>query len=83
MRLFVMIFLLIVLFVFMIQNWLDVSIVFFSYSFTLPISVLMFITFSIGWGIASLIKFLSIFKLENENEKLKEEIKNLKLKEDA
>lgn len=49
----------------------------------LPISVLMFITFSIGWGIASLIKFLSIFKLENENEKLKEEIKNLKLKEDA
>lgn len=82
-RLFVLIILLFVLFVFIIQNWLDISITFFSYSFTIPISVLIFITFSLGWGIASFIKFLSQFQLESENEKLKEEINSLKQKEDA
>lgn len=82
-RLFVMIFLLLILLMFIIQNWLDISITFFKYSFTMPISVLMLITFSLGWGISSLIKFLTQFQLESENEKLKEEINKLKQKEDA
>jgi uncharacterized integral membrane protein len=82
-RLFVLLILLLVFFIFIIQNWLDIPITFFKYSFTMPISVLILITFSLGWGIASLIKFLTQFKLESENEKLKEEINSLKQKEDA